>query len=115
MDFYIDVLELIQKADQQNILHTYPTIADSPSFTANELYKTYISHYPENKQKQAKQAEKQAKQAKQQGKLEGMAEAIINNIKSLMQNLNMTAENAIKALNLPPEKHEFYLAQLQNT
>ncbi len=38
MDFYIDVLELIQKADQQNILHTYPTIADSPSFTANELY-----------------------------------------------------------------------------
>ena len=64
---------------------------------------------------QAKQAEKQAKQAKQQGKLEGMAEAIINNIKSLMQNLNMTAENAIKALNLPPEKHEFYLAQLQNT
>ena len=64
-------------------------------------------------EKQAKQAEKQAKQAKQQGKLEGMAEAIINNIKSLMQNLNMTAENAIKALNIPPEKHEFYLAQLQ--
>lgn len=64
-------------------------------------------------EKARKQAEKQAKQAKQQGKLEGMAEAIINNIKSLMQNLNMTAENAIKALNLPPEKHEFYLAQLQ--
>ena len=70
----------------------------------------------EKARKQAeKQAIKQAKQAKQQGKLEGMAEAIINNIKSLMQNLNMTAENAIKALNLPPEKHEFYLAQLQNT
>ena len=66
-------------------------------------------------EKARKQAEKQAKQAKQQGKLEGMAEAIINNIKSLMQNLNMTAENAIKTLNIPPEKHEFYLAQLQNT
>ena len=67
----------------------------------------------ENAKKEARKAEKQAKQAKQQGKLEGMAEAIINNIKSLMQNLNMTAENAIKALNIPPEKHEFYLAQLQ--
>ena len=64
-------------------------------------------------EKARKQAEKQAKQAKQQGKLEGIAEAIINNIKSLMQNLNMTAENAIKTLNIPPEKHEFYLAQLQ--
>ena len=63
-------------------------------------------------EKARKQAEKQAKQAQKQGKLEGMAEAIINNIKSLMETMNVTAENAMNALKIPKEKHEFYLAQL---
>ena len=37
-DFYFDILRLVQKADLQNIPHTYPTPADVPSFTAIELY-----------------------------------------------------------------------------
>ena len=67
----------------------------------------------ENAKKEARKAEKQAKQAKQQGKLEGMAEAIINNIKSLMETMNVTAEKAMKALKIPQEEQEFYLAQLR--
>ena len=63
-------------------------------------------------EKARKQAEKQAKQAQKQGKLEGMAEAVINNIRSLMETMNITAENAMNALKIPQEKHEFYLAQL---
>lgn len=38
MDFYFDISELIKKSDQQNIPHTYPVLAESPSFSANELY-----------------------------------------------------------------------------
>ena len=64
-------------------------------------------------EKARKEAEKQAKQAQKQGKLEGMAEAVINNIRSLMETMNITAENAMNALKIPQEKHEFYLAQLQ--
>ena len=49
----------------------------------------------------------------EEAKREGMVEAIINNIKSLMENLHMTAENAIKALNIPQEEQDFYLAKLE--
>ena len=42
-----------------------------------------------------------------------MINTIINNIKSLMTNLHLTAENAINALNIPKEEQEFYLSQLQ--
>lgn len=38
MDFYFEVSELIKKADRQNIPHTYPTPAENPSFSADELY-----------------------------------------------------------------------------
>ena len=71
------------------------------------LKKTADKYIKQNK-------DKYIAKGKKAGIAEGMAEAIINNIKSLMQNLNMTAENAIKTLNIPPEKHEFYLAQLQS-
>ena len=64
-------------------------------------------------EKAKKEAKKARKQAKQQGKLEGMAEAIINNIKSLMETMNVTAEKAMKALKIPQEEQEFYLAQLR--
>ena len=47
-----------------------------------------------------------------EGEKIGMANAIINNIKSLMQNLNTTAENAMKMLSIPQEEQSFYLAQL---
>ena len=47
------------------------------------------------------------------GEKRGMANAIINNIKSLMENLHMTAENAIKALNIPQEEQDFYLEKLE--
>ena len=30
-----------------------------------------------------------------------------------METMNVTAEKAMNALKIPPEKHEFYLAQLQ--
>ena len=48
-----------------------------------------------------------------EGEKLGMANAIINNIKSLMENLHMTAENAIKTLNIPKEEQSFYLAKLE--
>lgn len=38
MDFYFDITELIRKADLKNIPHTYPALADKPTFSANELY-----------------------------------------------------------------------------
>lgn len=52
------------------------------------------------------------RQIEKEAKKEGMIEAIVNNIKSLMTNLNMTAENAIKILNIPQEEQDFYLAKL---
>ena len=52
------------------------------------------------------------KEARAEGEKLGMANAIINNIKSLMQNLNTTAEKAMKMLSIPEEEHNFYLAQL---
>ena len=53
------------------------------------------------------------REARAEGEKLGMANAIINNIKSLMKNLHMTAENAIKTLNIPQEEQSFYLAKLK--
>ena len=50
------------------------------------------------------------REARAEGEKLGMANAIINNIKSLMKNLHMTAENAIKTLNIPQEEQSFYLS-----
>ena len=71
----------------------------------NEMFELYNFLTDESQEKIKKQLENSKK--------EGMAEAIINNIKSLMTNLHLTAENAINALNIPKEEQEFYLSQLQ--
>ena len=67
--------------------------------------------------KNKKQLEEAESRGKIEGKIEGerlgMINTIINNIKSLMTNLHLTAENAINALNIPKEEQEFYLSQLQ--
>ena len=47
-----------------------------------------------------------------EGEKLGMANAIINNIKSLMETMNLTAEKAMKSLKIPEEEHNFYLTQL---
>ena len=83
------------------------------------LKKTADKYIKQNKDKYIAKGEKLgiAKGEKlgiAKGEKLGIAKSLLNSIKSLMQNLNMTAENAIKALNIPPEKHEFYLAQLQS-
>lgn len=44
----------------------------------------------------------------------GMVNTIINNIKSLMETMNVTAEKAMNALKIPQEEQNFYLAQLNN-
>ena len=59
------------------------------------------------------ESQEKIKKQLENSKKEGMAEAIINNIRSLMTNLHLTAENAINALNIPKEEQEFYLSQLQ--
>lgn len=46
------------------------------------------------------------------GREEGRAENIIENIRSLMQTLNLTAENAMDALKIPPQEHEKILAAI---
>ena len=38
MDFYFDILKLVQKTDLLNIPHAYPAFAENPSFSASELY-----------------------------------------------------------------------------
>ena len=75
------------------------------------LKKTADKYIKQNKDKYIAKGEKLGIA---KGEKLGIAKSLLNSIKSLMQNLNMTAENAIKALNIPPEKHEFYLAQLQS-
>ena len=74
----------------------------------DEMFELYNFLTDESQEK----IKKQLKEAESRGKNEGIAETVINNIKSLMTNLHMTAENAINALNIPKEEQKFYLAQL---
>ncbi len=50
----------------------------------------------------------------EKGEKLGIAKSLLNSIKSLMETMNVTAEKAMKALKIPQEEHEFYLAQLQS-
>ena len=78
-----------------------------------ELYQFLTDESQEKIKKQLEEAEsKGIAEGEKIGEKRGMANAIINNIKSLMENLHMTAENAIKALNIPQEEQDFYLTQL---
>ena len=85
------------------------------------LQKTYNKFYKEKEKRMKKRLEKQIKEksisegraeGEKIGEKRGMSNAIISNIKSLMENLNLTAENAIKVLNIPSEEQNFYLTQL---
>ncbi len=49
---------------------------------------------------------------KAEGEKLGMAKSLLNSIKSIMETMNITAEKAMKALKIPQEEHDFYLAQL---
>ena len=64
-----------------------------------------------------KTADKYIKQNKDKyiakGEKLGIAKSLLNSIKSLMETMNVTAEKAMKALKIPQEEHEFYLAQLR--
>ena len=51
----------------------------------------------------------------EKGEKLGIAKSLLNSIKSLMETMNVTAEKAMKALKIPQEEQEFYLAQLRNT
>ena len=69
------------------------------------LKKTADKYIRANKDKYIAKGEKLGEQR-------GMANAIINNIKSLMETMNVTAEKAMNALKIPQEEQSFYLAQL---
>ena len=58
--------------------------------------------------------EKGEKLGIEKGEKLGIAKSLLNSIKSLMETMNVTAEKAMKALKIPQEEHEFYLAQLQS-
>ena len=51
-------------------------------------------------------------QGMQQGMLQGMQQKEISNIQSLMNNLHMTAQQAMDALSIPPEDQAKYAAIL---
>ena len=77
----------------------------------------------ENKINQIKQDEKERgaymqydlhlRDIEKEAKREGMVEAIINNIKSLVKNANYTVEQAMQILSSPQEEQSFYLAKLE--
>ena len=112
--FMLDFFEQeIQKAKEETMKEMEAKIKEiEKARKAEEKARKAEEKARKAEEKARKQAEKQAKQAQKQGKLEGMAEAVINNIRSLMETMNITAENAMNALKIPQEKHEFYLAQL---
>ena len=79
----------------------------------NEMFELYNFLTDESQEKIKKQLENSKNEGIKEGERLGMINTIINNIKSLMTNLHLTAENAINALNIPKEEQEFYLSQLQ--
>ena len=77
------------------------------------MFELYNFLTDESQEKIKKQLENSKNEGIKEGERLGMINTIINNIKSLMTNLHLTAENAINALNIPKEEQEFYLSQLQ--
>ncbi len=53
-----------------------------------------------------------AKKEQEKGKTEGKIETLVLSIKNLMQNMKITAEEAMEALGVPLEEYEDYLAKL---
>ena len=64
-----------------------------------------------------KTADKYIKQNKDKyiakGEKLGTVKSLLNSIKSLMETMNVTAEQAMKMLSIPQEEHDFYLSKLQ--
>ena len=57
-------------------------------------------------------AKKEQQKGKTEGKIEGKIETLILSIKNLMQNMKITAEEAMEALGVPIEERADYLAKL---
>jgi len=81
------------------------------------LQKTYNKFFKEKEKRMKARLEKKIKEkaiseGRAEGEKIGMVTAIINNIKSLMENANYTIEQAMKILNIPQEEQEFYLEKL---
>ena len=76
------------------------------------LKKTADKYIKQNKDKYIAKGEKLGIA---KGEKLGIAKTLLNSIKSLMETMNVTAEKAMKALKIPQEEQEFYLAQLRNT
>ena len=75
------------------------------------LKKTADKYIKQNKDKYIAKGEKLGIA---KGEKLGIAKTLLNSIKSLMETMNVTAEKAMKALKIPQEEQEFYLAQLQS-
>ena len=73
------------------------------------LKKTADKYIKQNKDKYIAKGEKLGRA---EGEKVGMAKSLLNSIKSIMETMNITAEKAMKALKIPQEEHDFYLAQL---
>ena len=73
------------------------------------LKKTADKYIKQNKDKYIAKGEKLGIE---KGEKLGMAKSLLNSIKSIMETMNITAEKAMKALKIPQEEHDFYLAQL---
>ena len=69
------------------------------------LKKTADKYIKQNK-------DKYIAKGKAEGEKLGTVKSLLNSIKSLMETMNVTAEKAMKALKIPQEEHDFYLAQL---
>ncbi len=52
------------------------------------------------------------KEAKEEGRAEGRAEATIEYLKSIMETLNISIEQALACLKIPKEKYGFYISQI---
>ena len=47
-----------------------------------------------------------------EGRVEGRVEELLENIRAVMNNLNLTAEKAMDILNVPQEDREIYMQKL---
>ena len=52
------------------------------------------------------------KEAKEEGRAEGRTEATLENLKAIMKNFHISLEQAMNGLNIPKEKHGFYINQI---
>lgn len=57
---------------------------------------------------------REKKKSEEQGRIEGRNEAIINNIRAIMQTLNYSDEKAMEILKIPKSEYGRYLNLLQD-